>query len=47
MTYQRSCKRLRGFLSPLWGGGNPDIGVLEYPPPCPSPTRGRERYEVR
>src|SRR5262245_4725501 len=34
----------RGFPSPLWGGvrggGNPDIDVLESPPPCPSPTRG-------
>ena len=30
--------------SPLWGGvrggGNPDVRVLQSPPPCPSPTRG-------
>ena len=32
--------------SALWGGvrgeGNPDGDVLQSPPPCPSPTRGRD-----
>src|SRR5215510_4576093 len=33
-----------GFPSPLWGGarggGNP-LRILQFPPPCPSPTSGQ------